>query len=245
MELLNHHIAKDGFRLRGTAMSRVDGFSDVVFGFALTLLVVSLEVPKTYAELHVVVRGFFPFAICFVFLMTIWMEHYRFFRRYGLEDTGTILLNAVLLFLVLFYVYPMKFLFAAVVASQGSTAVFSNPGQIRGLMELYGLGYAAIYAALGMLYLRAWKLRDALSLTAEERFMTRTDMADQLLTGCVGILSALTALLLPAEQAGSAGFVFFLIALVKHLTGRHRRRRLQAMQLISLTSGDGGTEALS
>jgi hypothetical protein len=34
MQTLNEHIAKDGFRLRGTAMSRVDGFSDVVFGFA-------------------------------------------------------------------------------------------------------------------------------------------------------------------------------------------------------------------
>ncbi len=53
------NIAKDGFRLRGTAMSRVDGFSDVVFGFAITLLVVSLEVPKTYAELHETCAVFF------------------------------------------------------------------------------------------------------------------------------------------------------------------------------------------
>ena len=224
-------------------MSRVDGFSDVVFGFALTLLVVSLEVPKTYAELHEVVRGFFPFAIRFVFLLTIWMEHYRFFRRYGLEDIGTILLNAVLLFLVLFYVYPMKFLFAAVVVSQSSTAVFSDGRQIRELMELYGLGYAAIYGALGLLYLRAWRLRDALLLNAEERFMTRTDAVDQFLTGSVGVLSALTAMLLPAERAGWAGFVFFLIALVKHLTGRYRGRKLRGMRSISQADRDDRTEA--
>ena len=88
MQALNEHIAKDGFRLRGTQMSRIDGFSDVVFGFALTLLVVSLDVPKTYAEFHNMLLGFFPFFICFVFLIMLWWGHFRFFRRYGLHDTG-------------------------------------------------------------------------------------------------------------------------------------------------------------
>ena len=96
MPALHDLIAKDGFRLRGTAMSRVDGFSDVVFGFALTLIVVSLEVPKTYAEFHQLLFGFFPFLICFVFLLMVWWSHFRFFRRYGLHDIGTILLNAAL-----------------------------------------------------------------------------------------------------------------------------------------------------
>jgi hypothetical protein len=58
MEGLGKHVDREGFRLRGIEMSRVDGFSDVVFGFALTLLVVSLEVPKTFAELHQSLRGF-------------------------------------------------------------------------------------------------------------------------------------------------------------------------------------------
>ena len=62
---VQQNIQKDGFRLRGTEMSRIDGFSDVVFGFALTLLAVSLEVPKNCTELHASLRGFCPFAICF------------------------------------------------------------------------------------------------------------------------------------------------------------------------------------
>src|SRR6266566_9715223 len=36
------------FRDRGGDISRVEGFSDCAFGFAVTLLVVSLEVPKTF-----------------------------------------------------------------------------------------------------------------------------------------------------------------------------------------------------
>ena len=65
MQATHEHISKDGFRLRGIHMSRIDGFSDVVFGFALTLLVVSLEVPRTYDEFHAVIVGFLPFAVCF------------------------------------------------------------------------------------------------------------------------------------------------------------------------------------
>ena len=110
-------VGKDGFRLRGQEMSRVDGFSDVVFGFALTLIVASLEVPKTYHELHKVLLGFIPFTVCFVLLMMVWLTHFRFFRRFGLHDLGTILINAGLLFTVLFYVYPLKFLFTIFVAS--------------------------------------------------------------------------------------------------------------------------------
>ena len=43
--------------------------------------------------------------------MLIWRGHYRFSRRYGLEDPYTVFLNVVLLFLVLFFVYPLKFVF--------------------------------------------------------------------------------------------------------------------------------------
>src|SRR6476646_6662702 len=92
-------------------ITRLEAFSDAVFAFALTLLVVSLEVPHTYAELMHLIRGFLPFACCFALLVWIWYAHSAFFSRYALHDRVTTVLNAVLLFVVLFYVYRLKYLF--------------------------------------------------------------------------------------------------------------------------------------
>src|SRR5258708_38288637 len=84
------------FRWRGGDVSRLEGLSDAVFGFAITLLVVSLEVPKTFDELALAMRGFVGFAVCFALLALVWYDHYMFFRQYGLKDTITGVLNLVL-----------------------------------------------------------------------------------------------------------------------------------------------------
>jgi uncharacterized membrane protein len=84
------------FRHRAHEVSRVEAFSDVVFGFAISLLVVSLEAPKSYPEMMHVLRGFLPFAICFFILITIWFEHHAFFKRYALQNRTTMILNTEL-----------------------------------------------------------------------------------------------------------------------------------------------------
>ena len=93
---------------RGHEASRIEGFSDAVFGFALTLLVASIEVPPDFEALKLTLRGFLPFALTFALISWIWYLHYAFFRQFGLSDRLTIVLNGVLLFVVLFFVYPLK-----------------------------------------------------------------------------------------------------------------------------------------
>src|ERR1051326_7580143 len=97
-------------RARKHEISRLEAFSDAVFAFALTLLVVSLEAPRSYHELMTLARGFLPFALSFALLIWIWYEHSAFFSKYDLRDPLTVTLNAALLFVVLFYVYPLKYM---------------------------------------------------------------------------------------------------------------------------------------
>src|ERR1700730_6532625 len=116
------------FCWRAGEITRLEAFCDVVFGFAITLLVVSLEVPHTYAELMADMRGFLPFAACFAQLALIWRTHYKFSRRYGLEDPYTVFLNVVFLFLVFFYFYPLKFVFPLVFAPLTGASVQEQYG---------------------------------------------------------------------------------------------------------------------
>ena len=236
-EQFHQHIEADGFRLRGLGFSRIDGFSDVVFGFALTLLVVSLEVPKTFEELHTSLRGFFPFAVCFLFLMMVWYAHYKFFRRFHLHDLRTLAINSALLFVVLFYVYPLKFLFTMIFNGMfegGVHNVFTKNRQVSELMVLFGLGFAVIYLLIGLLYVNAYRQRVHLELTPFEEFLTRTYIVESLIVGSVGLLSCTIALLLASDvnsYAGWAGLTFWLIAPFKRLYGNRTRREAAALRV--------------
>jgi hypothetical protein len=196
------------FRWRAGEITRLEAFCDVVFGFALTLLVVSLEVPRTYAELMAVMRGFLPFAVCFAQLIMIWRAHYRFSRRYGLEDPYTVFLNVVLLFLVLFYVYPLKFVFTLLFA-QLTGAAGDNLGWHEGsvLMRIYAAGFASVFALFALMYAHAYKLRRELGLSAVEILETRFAIQENGILFTVGVGSFLLALKHPEW----AGWFFFVI----------------------------------
>src|SRR5271169_1700788 len=163
------------FRWRAGEITRLEAFCDVVFGFAITLLVVSLEVPHTYAELMADMRGFLPFAACFAQLAMIWRTHYRFSRRYGLEDPYTVFLNVVLLFLVLFYVYPLKFVFTMLFSeiTGGDVAVDMGWHEASMLMRIYALGFAAVFLLFVLMYAHAYRLRGKLELNPVEVLETR------------------------------------------------------------------------
>lgn len=221
--LVEHDIAtEDGFRTRGREVSRIEGFSDAVLAFAITLLVVSLEVPKTFDELLEAMRGFLAFAVCFALLIQVWGWHYRFFRRYGLQDRVVIALNAALLFVVLFYVYPLKFLFTLLIDQLlGRETTVASPGgpierireeQAPTLMVIYGAGFLAVNLVFALLYAHAWRRRGALELDESEALGTRESIERHLLFAGVAAISIAIAVIGGPDATGLAGFSYFLIA---------------------------------
>jgi uncharacterized membrane protein len=220
--LVQRRVGEEGFRWRGEDVSRVEAFTDAVFAFAVTLLVVSLEVPKTFDELLVDMRGFFAFAICFALLLFVWYEHYKFFRRYGLRDLPTLWLNSVLLFLVLFYVYPLKFLFTLWMDQLFgfSENEMIEASQVPLLMLIYGAGFVTIQLVFVLMYLRAYSLRDTLGLGAHELSITREEIQGYLLNVAVGLASIAIAVFGGVGVVALAGYIYLLIFPLQTINGR-------------------------
>ncbi|HSL01024.1 MAG TPA: TMEM175 family protein [Rubrobacteraceae bacterium] len=212
---------EENFSWRGEEVSRIEGLSDAVFAFSVTLLVVSLEVPDSFDELLATMRGFFAFAICFALLLAVWHEHYKFFRRYGLADNLTIALNSALLFIVLVYVYPLKFLFALLVdQTLGFDSEEIRTEQVPLLMVIYGAGFVAVQSVLALFYVRAYALREQLELDAHERSITREEVRGFLLNTGVGLASISIALLGGVPALSWAGFVYCLVFPLQILNSR-------------------------
>ncbi len=219
------------FRWRGGEITRLEAFCDVVFGFALTLLVVSLEVPHSYTEMMTAMRGFLPFAVCFAQLIMIWLAHYRFSRRFGLEDPYTVFLNIVLLFLVLFYVYPLKFVFTLVFSQLTGSEVAHGVGyhEAAVLMRIYAVGFAAVFALFALMYFHAYKLRRELDLGPVEILQTRFEIQGSVIMVVVGAVSfALTY-----KSPALAGWWYFVLgpALGGHGAISGKRIRLTAEKM--------------
>jgi len=230
------------FRWRSEEISRIEGLSDAVFGFAITLLVVSLEVPKTFHELASTMSGFGAFAISFALLFLVWYNQHKFFRRYGLQDTTTTLLNAVLLFVVLFYVYPLKFLFTFLVSKftgghgeirlpNGNVeSMLDSESQMGSLMLIFGIGYFAIFLVFVLLHLHAYRRREQLELNTLERFDTISSIQESGLNCTIALVSILLVWLGGYHYAGLAGVTYMLTGLVMAVHGfimGSRRRRIE------------------
>lgn len=229
----NGQESKDGFRLRGTDITRLEGFSDTVFGFAVTLLVVSLEVPTNFDNLLITMRDLVPFGLCFTILCLLWHQHYLFFRRYGLHDGPMIALNSVLLFLILAYVYPLKFLFRTFTGFWfGAQAPQADirPDQVPELFVIYSLGWIAVYSIFTLFYVHAYRQRVNLELTSLEIFDTRSNIYANLGMIGIGLLSILFAALHVGIAIGLPGWVYFLIAPTQALIGRHFGAQHRALE---------------
>jgi uncharacterized membrane protein len=218
------------FRNRAHEVSRIEAFSDVVFGFAISLLVVSLEAPKTYAQMMEMLRGFLSFAICFWLFIDIWFEHHHFYKRYALHDRTTMFLNTLLLFVILFYVYPLKYIFTLFTAGILGEPVQLPPGGQTFLFTIYGIGLTSVFWILAAMYRHAWQRRDELGLNEVEVMDTRESVYDNFFMGVFGIISIALA---HSRWVGMAGLIYFFIAIPKTavpwIMGTKRRKAEESM----------------
>jgi uncharacterized membrane protein len=221
---------------RTSASSRLESLSDGAFAVAIGLLVVSVADPRTFGDLTCVIRGAPGIAGAFAVILWLWSEHRRFFRRYALDDVPTVFLNGVLLFLVLFYVYPLKFVAAYVLGvlfrlDPDSRVSLGSASEGAALLQIYGVGFVALFATFVLLSRRAWRLRKALGLDALARFDTRASLRSSALCMAVGGFSILFTLV-PANWATAvAGFSYALLGPVMGFHGYYTgvaRAKLEA-----------------
>ena len=215
--------AREGFRWRGEEVTRIESLSDAVFGFAITLLIVSTEVPKTYDQLLHTLQGFPVFAICFTLLMGMWYKHYLYFRRYKLEDMQSIVLTMVLLFLVLFFTYPLKFLFTMFFGGPRNNLITSTD-QLSTVFTIYGCGFIAVYFVFAIMYYHAYRVREELQLTELEVWDTNHEWREALMACGVGGVSVLLANL-GTPFLYFAGIAYALMGFVGWTHGNWSRKR--------------------
>lgn len=234
------------FRWRGGDVSRIEGLSDAVFAFAVTLLVVSLEVPATFTDLLAAMREFVAFAVCFTLLAWIWFQHYLFFRRYGFQDRLTIVLNMILLFVVLFYIYPLKFLFTMImnqligVGTPAGGVKVIRTADTPALMIIYSVGFVAVFILFFLLYLHAYRQRHALGLNELETAHTRFSLQAQIVHVAIGLVSIAMAAVGGPPFAPWAGLIYALIGPCRYVHGLTAGREIDRLRLTGRFTPDGG-----
>jgi uncharacterized membrane protein len=220
------------YTLRRDEPTRIEGFSDAVFGFSLTLLAFSLEVPSSVEELRTLaVAQLVPTLAAFALMCWIWAEHNSFFRQFGLQDATTVVLNCALLFLVVFYTYPLKFMavflwgmiasglgwtgILSALASSGSLTVTAGVRpDVTALMLIYHLGFITLFAIFALLYRHALQQRSALNLDEVELFEARAGQRVHFISVAVGLMAmAVYLLLYPINKdlVGLSGMVYMLM----------------------------------
>lgn len=222
------------FRLRGHEIARIETLSDAVFAFSVSLLVASLEVPQTFGELKMIVQGALPFFATVALLFLFWYQQYMFFRRYGLNDFTTILLNLAYLAIILFYIYPLKFLFSVLLTSWTGINLFPKAiekglvvltqDDFPKLIILFSVGYFVIWMIIYFMYKQALHCAKKLELDKFELLFTRKETTGAIWNAGVGLM-AIALAWTGAERL--AGICYLFTPAILIINERVFRRRVK------------------
>ncbi len=224
------------FRQRGREALRIEALCDAVFAFAVSLLAVSLEVPQNYHEFSLIMQGALPFFATVSLLFLFWYQQYVFFRHYAMNDPLTILLNMAYLAIILFYLYPLKFLFSLLLGSWFRIDLFPKAteagemviraGEFPQLIMWFSLAYMLIWLLLFVMHHRAWKQSYLLQLTPYEQAYTLKERRGALLNAAVGLAALLLASL---GRDALSGMCYLMIPLLMAWNEWMFRKKVSAL----------------
>lgn len=183
---------------RGAIASRLENLTDAVFGIAITLLIFNLSNPNSFRDLLTFTKTLPAFLLSISFIIMVWYEHLRFSEVYSLNDLQLTVLNTVFITLVIFYVYPLRFmtLFLTNFFFRTDISVSIQGQQVPYLMIYYGFVAFALYFVLYLFYRRAYKLKEDLELNEFENFFTQSQKKRLIIMFIVPVISIALTLII-------------------------------------------------
>ena len=205
------------FTWRTTEVLRIENLSDIIFALALGILVSASSSIRTFDDLTGYLISIIPIAAGFAMLVSIWNDHFIFFRRYAVADGRIIVLNTALLLLILYIAYPLRFVFDSLFGF-----VLLQAGQMERIVEMevgyresgiilafFAAGFGAIYLIIALMYARVLSLAAEIGLSPKEKVLTRRTLYVHFARIAASLLVFLLAGFTPLN--GFAGFGLGLI----------------------------------
>ena len=206
---------KPGLQHRNKPFHRLESLTDAVFGIAITLSIFNLS---QIASLHSLYKFAFTlpaFIICIGFLYLFWKAHVEFSRVVGFGDGWLQFLNLIFIALIIFYVFPLRFLtlmLTQIIFGQ-DMQVEMRADQMPELMTYYGLVAFSLYFVMFLMYSRAAKIKNFPAYNSYEIEYLKDMRLHTFIMFSVPLISAATAWLLK-ENTGLAsmlsGLIYFL-----------------------------------
>jgi uncharacterized membrane protein len=191
--------------------ARLESFSDGVFAFAITLLVLSIPIPDIKsaddglltAALLRAIPQLIPYVTSFATIGIIWLNHHAMFHEVEKVEHTTLTLNLLLLLVVAFIPYP--------------TGVIGRYGALRSGVVLYG----ATFTAGGLAFSALWFdiRRKRLSRKRDDDARIRSTTVRNLIGPVIYPLATALAFLAPKTSLG----IFFGLAAFYFLPGLQQR----------------------
>ena len=196
--------------------SRVAALSDGIFAFASTLMVVDIGTTVDIQHIDAQLPLFISFGVAFFVMMMLWKVHYNFFQRTKYVDNWIIAANTLLLFTILFYLFPLKTLINSITQQIGMTV-----DALSQLFVLYGIGFVLVFASYSFLYWRAFHKDTDKKRSLELKFYHK----HFLIFVVIGIVSVILSVFKVGMQFGFPGFVYALLGPLCYFNGAFFRKK--------------------